>query len=164
MWMAKATMWHTPCSSFHYVQIFLALILEYFGHVDFCSDFGICWLSSLLWLQFWNILAIFIDFNQWVGDNWTPGNQFTGENLAVVHFRILFLNTFPRTDVQHKIIYKRSSFKKKGKFLLKFVEIVEIQTLNLWKFIYYCPNHWVIIITNAHQKLYYFALFVPHML
>jgi hypothetical protein len=34
-------------------------ILEYFGHADFGSDFGIYW-QCLLWLQFSNILAMSI--------------------------------------------------------------------------------------------------------
>jgi len=116
MWMAKATMWHTPCSSFHYVQIFLALIfgiflamsilapiLEYVGYQVYCgSNFGIFW-PCWFWLQFWNMLAIksivapilehfgYIYSCQPMGGRHLAINLWvTLGNLAVVHFRIPF--------------------------------------------------------------------------
>jgi hypothetical protein len=93
------------------IKCIVAPILEYVGyHVYYGSHFGIFWLSCLFWLQFWSILAIsIVSTNGWV----TAGQQGINAqvplgNLAVVHFRILFFNTLPRTDVQNKIIYKRS--------------------------------------------------------
>ncbi len=73
----------------------------------FGSDFGIFWPCRFL-LRFWNMLAIksivapileyfghIYSFQPMGGDNWPPGNQFTGENLAVVHFRIIFFKYLP---------------------------------------------------------------------
>jgi len=51
------------------IKSIVAPILEYFGHIYSFQPMG--------------------------GDNWPPGNQFTGENLAVVHFRIIFFKYLP---------------------------------------------------------------------
>ncbi len=56
------------------------------------------------------------------------------------------------TDVWHKIIRKRFSWKK-GKILLIFVETVKNQTPNLSRFI--CCLNYCIIITNTQQKVYF---------
>jgi hypothetical protein len=71
---------------------------------------------------------------------WVPLHEFSEvlqrcfKPLSHVHWKFTAscAHTVPTTDVQHKIIHKRSS-KKKGKFLLIFAEIVENQTLNFWK-------------------------------
>jgi hypothetical protein len=91
---------------------------------------------------------------------WVPLHKFSEvlqlcfKPLSHVHWKFTAscVHTVPTTNVQHKIIHKRSS-KKQGKFLLIFAEIVDNQTLNFVKKIY-CPNHWVTL-TNTQYKVYF---------
>jgi hypothetical protein len=77
---------------------------------------------------------------------WVPMHEFSEilqlcfKPLSHVHWKFTAscAHTVPTTDVQHKIIHKRSS-KIKGKFLLIFAEIVKNQTLDLWIF-FYCAK------------------------
>jgi hypothetical protein len=136
----------------------LAPILKYVGYQVYCgSNFGICWLSSLFWLQFWNILAILIAFNQWVGDIWQSINGWHWKSGSSA-LQDTFFYTFHRTDVWHKLILKRGNYYK------NLSKCWESNSQLVKNYLLFCPNHWVIIITNAHQKSYYFASFVPHML
>ncbi len=62
-----------------------------------------------------------------------------------------YINAAFITNVQHKIIFKRSC-QKEEKLLLIFVEIVYDGTPNFQKIVYR-PNHWVII-TDTQLKVY----------